>query len=143
MATSSTTLLLSSLTLGSTPSINSRNLSFFLLQNRSLNRPKKRVSFVVQAAKPTVEIPKVQPQFKPPFLGLTKTAEIWNSRACMIGIIGVFIVEFIINKGILQVIGLEVGKGLNLPLGTLFLVVLVNVVMHKVNLLFIDFKKFF
>ncbi|KAG5095198.1 hypothetical protein GLYMA_18G185300v4 [Glycine max] len=126
MATSSTTLLLSSLTLGSTPSINSRNLSFFLLQNRSLNRPKKRVSFVVQAAKPT-------------------TAEIWNSRACMIGIIGVFIVEFIINKGILQVIGLEVGKGLNLPLGTLFLVVLVNVVMHKVNfnLLFIDFKKFF
>ncbi|KHN04722.1 hypothetical protein D0Y65_048903 [Glycine soja] len=54
MATSSTTLLLSSLTLGSTPSINSRNLSFFLLQNRSLNRPKKRVSFVVQAAKPTV-----------------------------------------------------------------------------------------
>lgn len=37
----------------------------------------------------------MQPQFKPPFLGLTKTAEIWNSRACMIGIIGVFIVEFV------------------------------------------------
>ena len=42
-----------------------------------------------------VEIPKVQPQFKPPFLGFTKTAEVWNSRACMIGIIGVFIVEFV------------------------------------------------
>ncbi|KAK7395256.1 hypothetical protein VNO78_15807 [Psophocarpus tetragonolobus] len=117
MATSSTTLP-SSLLPGSTPSINSRNHQLILLQNRSLNRPKKRVSFVVQAAKPPVgvEIPKVQPQFKPPFLGFTRTAEIWNSRACMIGIIGVFVVEFIINKGILQVIGVDVGKGLNLPL---------------------------
>ncbi|KAG5009835.1 hypothetical protein JHK87_018350 [Glycine soja] len=135
MATSSTTLLLSSLIPASIPSFNSGNHSVFLLQNRSLNRPKKRVSFVVQAAKPPigvctshllllihaipliyVEIPKVQPQFKPPFLGFTKTAEVWNSRACMIGIIGVFIVEFIINKGILQVIGVDVGKGLNIPL---------------------------
>ncbi|TKY65994.1 High-light-induced protein [Spatholobus suberectus] len=117
MATSSTTLL-SSLTPGSTPSINSRNHQVVFLQNRSLNRPKKRVSCIVQAAKPPagVEFPKVQPQFKPPFLGFTRTAEIWNSRACMIGIIGVFIIEFIINGGILQVIGVDVGKGLNLPL---------------------------
>jgi len=42
-----------------------------------------------------VEFPKVEPQFKPPFLGFTRTAEIWNSRACMIGIIGVFVVEFV------------------------------------------------
>lgn len=42
-----------------------------------------------------VEFPKVQPQFKPPFLGFTKTAEIWNSRACMIGLIGTFIVELV------------------------------------------------
>ncbi|XP_020204774.1 light-harvesting complex-like protein OHP1, chloroplastic [Cajanus cajan] len=117
MATSSTTLL-SSLIPRTTPSLNSPNHPQFLLQNRSLNRPNKRVSFVVQAAKlpAGVEIPKVEPQFKPPFLGFTKTAEVWNSRACMIGIIGVFIVEFIINKGILQVIGVDVGKGLNLPL---------------------------
>ncbi|KAI9082744.1 hypothetical protein K1719_035318 [Acacia pycnantha] len=40
-----------------------------------------------------VEFPKVQPQFKAPFLGFTKTAEIWNSSACMIRIIGVFTVE--------------------------------------------------
>ncbi|OMO97237.1 hypothetical protein COLO4_14759 [Corchorus olitorius] len=74
--------------------------------------------FKVQAAKlpAGVEVPKVQPKFNAPFLGFTKTAEVWNSRACMIGLIGVFIVELIINKGILQVIGVDVGKGLDLPL---------------------------
>ncbi|KAK7339682.1 hypothetical protein VNO77_20363 [Canavalia gladiata] len=120
MATSST-ILSSSLITGTTPSINSRNQQPLLLHNRSFSKPsppKKRVSFIVQAAKPPpgVEFPKVEPQFQPPFLGFTKTAEIWNSRASMIGIIGVFIVEFVINKGILQVFGLDVGKGLNLPL---------------------------
>ncbi|WVZ05947.1 hypothetical protein V8G54_019293 [Vigna mungo] len=137
MATSSTTLL-PSLIPATAPSINSPKNQLFLLQNRSLNRS-KRVSLVVHAVKPPagllfvvdvvgdyeviehvcffqVEFPKVEPQFKPPFLGFTRTAEIWNSRACMIGIIGVFVVEFIINKGILQVIGVDVGKGLNLPL---------------------------
>ncbi|KAL5740566.1 hypothetical protein ACOSP7_029452 [Xanthoceras sorbifolium] len=75
-------------------------------------------SFRVQAAKlpAGVEMPKVEPKLQAPFLGFTKTAEIWNSRACMIGLIGTFIVELIINKGILQVIGVEVGKGLDLPL---------------------------
>ncbi|KAF3449157.1 hypothetical protein FNV43_RR09885 [Rhamnella rubrinervis] len=76
------------------------------------------VSFRVQAAKlPSgVEVPKVEPKFKAPFLGFTRTAEIWNSRACMIGLIGVFVVELILNKGILQVIGVDIGKGLDLPL---------------------------
>ncbi len=61
-------------------------------------------------------MPKVEPKFEAPFLGFTKTAEIWNSRASMIGLVGIFIVELILNKGILQVIGVEVGKGLDLPL---------------------------
>lgn len=42
-----------------------------------------------------VEVPKVEPKFNPPFLGFTKTAETWNSRACMIGLIGTFIVELV------------------------------------------------
>ncbi|CAO2836689.1 unnamed protein product [Amaranthus hypochondriacus] len=82
--------------------------------------PRRRhvTSFTVQAAKlPSgVEVPKLQPKFKPPFLGFTKTAEIWNSRASMIGLIGVFIVELIMNKGILQTIGVDVGKGIDIPL---------------------------
>ncbi|PIN07598.1 hypothetical protein CDL12_19834 [Handroanthus impetiginosus] len=78
----------------------------------------KRLNFRIQAAKlpPGVELPKEQPKFQAPFLGFTKTAEIWNSRACMIGLIGTFIVELILNKGILQIIGVDVGKGLDLPL---------------------------
>lgn len=58
----------------------------------------------------------MQPKLSEPFLGFTQTAEIWNSRACMIGLIGTFIVELVLNKGILQMIGVEVGKGLDLPL---------------------------
>ncbi|KAK6942987.1 hypothetical protein RJ641_028364 [Dillenia turbinata] len=78
----------------------------------------KRLSLTVRAAKPPpgVVLPKVEPKFQAPFFGFTKTAEIWNSRVCMIGLTGIFIVELIINRGILQVIGVEVGKGLNLPL---------------------------
>ncbi|XP_008801597.2 light-harvesting complex-like protein OHP1, chloroplastic [Phoenix dactylifera] len=63
-----------------------------------------------------VEVPKVEPKLTEPFLGFTKTAEIWNSRACMIGIIGIFIVELVFHKGLLQMIGVDVGKGLDLPL---------------------------
>lgn len=40
-------------------------------------------------------MPKVEPKFQPPFLGFTRTAEVWNSRACMIGLIGTFIVELV------------------------------------------------
>ncbi|CAA0829814.1 High-light-induced protein- chloroplastic [Striga hermonthica] len=78
----------------------------------------KRVNFKVEAAKlpAGVELPKQQPKFKAPFMGFTRTAEIWNSRACMIGLIGTFIVELILNKGILQLIGVDVGKGLDIPL---------------------------
>ncbi|CAH9074069.1 unnamed protein product [Cuscuta epithymum] len=74
--------------------------------------------FRVQAAKlpAGVEYPKEQPKLKPPFLGFTRTAEIYNSRACMIGLIGTFVLELILNKGILQAIGVDVGKGLDLPL---------------------------
>ncbi|KMT17328.1 hypothetical protein BVRB_2g040200 [Beta vulgaris subsp. vulgaris] len=80
--------------------------------------PTKHSVFRVQAAKlpPGVVVPKVEPKFKPAFLGFTTTAEVWNSRASMIGLIGVFIVELILNKGILQLIGVEIGKGLDLPL---------------------------
>lgn len=83
-----------------------------------LDRIATRPSLVVRAAKlPTgVEAPREEPKLPSPFLGFTRTAEIWNSRACMIGLIGTFIVELLIRKGILQVVGIEIGKGLDLPL---------------------------
>ncbi|CAH9074700.1 unnamed protein product [Cuscuta europaea] len=85
---------------------------------RSSTVSKKHISFRVQAAKlpAGVEYPKKQPKLQPPFLGFTRTAEIYNSRACMIGLIGTFVLELILNKGILQAIGVDVGKGLDLPL---------------------------
>ncbi|XP_010452044.1 PREDICTED: light-harvesting complex-like protein OHP1, chloroplastic isoform X1 [Camelina sativa] len=79
---------------------------------------RKQQTVIVRAAKlpEGVIFPKVQPKSQPAFLGFTQTAEIWNSRACMMGLIGTFIVELILNKGILELIGVEIGKGLDLPL---------------------------
>ncbi|XP_057970990.1 light-harvesting complex-like protein OHP1, chloroplastic [Malania oleifera] len=78
----------------------------------------RRLPLRIQSAKlpAGVDLPKAEPRFQAPVLGFTKTAEVWNSRACMIGLIGTFIVELIFNKGILQMIGVDVGKGLDLPL---------------------------
>jgi len=52
-------------------------------------------SMVVKSCFSQVIVPKAQPKSQPAFLGFTQTAEIWNSRACMIGLIGTFIVELV------------------------------------------------
>lgn len=72
----------------------------------------------VRAAKlpPGVGQPREEPKLPVPLWGFTRNAEVWNSRASMIGIVGIIIVEAIINQGILQAIGVDVGKGLDLPL---------------------------
>ncbi|XP_006341011.1 high-light-induced protein, chloroplastic [Solanum tuberosum] len=109
---------LSSSFLSTTLSANySQNHHFFLPNNPNL-KITKRTSFNIQAAKVPagVELPKEVPKLSKPLLGFTNTAEIWNSRACMIGLIGTFIVELIFNKGILEMIGVEIGKGLDIPL---------------------------
>ncbi|KAM7464040.1 hypothetical protein LguiA_032161 [Lonicera macranthoides] len=121
MATSSSSAAISLPFLPNRPllPIHSQNQNLSLLSSpKQSSNKKKLISFRVQAAKVPagVEFPKVEPQFKAPFAGFTKTAEVWNSRACMIGLIGTFIVELIINKGILQVLGVDVGKGLDIPL---------------------------
>ncbi|KAK1641680.1 hypothetical protein QYE76_059485 [Lolium multiflorum] len=78
----------------------------------------RTTTFRVRAVKipAGVQVPRAQPKLSEPFLGFTKTAEVWNSRACMMGLIGTFIVELILNKGVLEIIGFEVGKGLDIPL---------------------------
>ncbi|KAG2335033.1 hypothetical protein Bca52824_006213 [Brassica carinata] len=87
-------------------------------RSRSFCARRKQQCPRVEAAKlpDGVIVPKAQPKSQPAFWGFTQTAEIWNSRACMIGLIGTFIVELILNKGILELIGVEIGKGLDLPL---------------------------
>ncbi|XP_078445483.1 one helix protein [Wolffia australiana] len=88
-----------------------------LLRRRSAAGPRPR-SLTVRAAKlpAGVGMPKTEPKLTQAFWGFTTTAEVWNSRACMIGLIGTFIVELILHKGILTMIGVEIGKGLDLPL---------------------------
>ena len=87
-------------------------------RNAAANRSPRAAAFRVRAAKlpAGVQVPRAQPKLSEPFLGFTKTAEVWNSRACMMGLIGTFIVELILNKGVLEIIGFEVGKGLDIPL---------------------------
>ncbi|KAF8402952.1 hypothetical protein HHK36_011045 [Tetracentron sinense] len=119
MATSSaisSSTLLPTRALTSSRPINHR--SRFADYNQHRRTAQRAFSFKVRAAKlpAGLELPKVDPKFKAPFLGFTKTAEIWNSRACMIGLIGTFIVELIFNKSILQMIGVDVGKGLDIPI---------------------------
>ncbi|XP_010423898.1 PREDICTED: light-harvesting complex-like protein OHP1, chloroplastic isoform X2 [Camelina sativa] len=65
------------------------------MQNLCISR--KQQPLIVRAAKlpDGVIFPKVQPKSQPAFLGFTQTAEIWNSRACMMGLIGTFIVELV------------------------------------------------
>ncbi|KAM5560183.1 light-harvesting complex-like protein OHP1, chloroplastic [Rosa sericea] len=120
MATSSSTILSSSFLPARVLTANHPTQQLCIFPNGTLHRTAstKRASFSVRAAKipPGVVVPKVEPKFQAPFLGFTRTAEIWNSRACMIGLIGTFIVELILNKGILQLIGVEIGKGLDIPL---------------------------
>ncbi|KAK3406954.1 hypothetical protein EUGRSUZ_K03086 [Eucalyptus grandis] len=66
----------------------------FLIFHSPNQASRKPPSLRVRAAKlPSgVEVPTAGPKFRAPFLGFTRTAEIWNSRACMIGLIGTFIV---------------------------------------------------
>ncbi|XP_050381840.1 light-harvesting complex-like protein OHP1, chloroplastic isoform X2 [Argentina anserina] len=120
MATSSSTILSSSFLPAGILTASHPTQKLCIFSNGTVHRTAstKRAAFSVRAAKlpPGVVVPKKEPKFEAPFLGFTRTAEIWNSRACMIGLIGTFIVELILNKGILQLIGVEIGKGLDLPL---------------------------
>ncbi|GMP50848.1 hypothetical protein CsSME_00017296 [Camellia sinensis var. sinensis] len=63
-----------------------QQFSLFFSPNQSIKTSPNRMAF-------KVELPKVEPKFKAPFLGFTRTAETWKSRACMIGLIGTLIVE--------------------------------------------------
>nr|CAD1819367.1 unnamed protein product [Ananas comosus var. bracteatus] len=77
------------------PSTIHQHQSLYYNRKRNSISLRRATTLRVRAAKlpAGVEMPKVEPKLTEPFLGFTKTAEIWNSRAGMIGIIGTFIVE--------------------------------------------------
>lgn len=56
--------------------------------------------------------PKKIPEIPAPMFGFVEYAERINSRVAMIGFVGILIVEFFANRGILQLAGISVGSGL-------------------------------
>ncbi|GBG69765.1 hypothetical protein CBR_g4596 [Chara braunii] len=83
----------------------------------SSHKKAPRSRLLVRAAKlpAGVEPPSESPRLSQNLIGFTEDAEVLNSRAAMIGFFGLLAVEFIANKPILEMLGVEIGKGLNLP----------------------------
>jgi hypothetical protein len=44
--------------------------------------------------------------------GFVESAEILNSRACMLGFFALLAVELVAHRGLLELMGFQVGKGL-------------------------------
>jgi hypothetical protein len=59
-----------------------------------------------------VTAPPRQPQVPPPMFGWVDNAERLNSRAAMIGFFSLLLLEAVANKGLLDLIGFQTGKGL-------------------------------
>ena len=62
---------------------------------------------------PGVPRPPVVPVIEPGKFGFVENAEIMNSRASMIGWWSLLFVELVAGKGLLEMLGFTVGKGIN------------------------------
>ena len=59
-----------------------------------------------------VSVPSREPDLPKQMFGFCDTAEVWNSRFAMVGFFALLFVELVFHKGILEMMGLSVGKGL-------------------------------
>ena len=66
-----------------------------------------------RAAPPGVPPPPIVPVIEPATFGFVENAERQNSRASMIGWWSLLLVEAVAGKGLLEIAGFEVGKGIN------------------------------
>ena len=62
---------------------------------------------------PGVPPPPVVPVLEPGKIGFVENAERWNSRASMVGWWSLLLVELVAGKGLLEIMGFTVGKGIN------------------------------
>ena len=67
----------------------------------------------IVASPPGVPPPPVVPVLEPGKIGFVENAERWNSRASMVGWWSLLIVELVAGKGLLEIMGFTVGKGIN------------------------------
>ena len=65
------------------------------------------------ASPPGVPPPPMVPQIEPGKFGFVENAERWNSRASMVGWWSLLLVELVAGKGLLEMMGFTVGKGIN------------------------------
>lgn len=74
-----------------------------------------RVTVAATPPKGVTQPPR-SPVVPPPSFGFVENAEILNSRAAMMGFIALLILEAVAGKGLLELIGVTVGKGLDIGL---------------------------
>ena len=67
----------------------------------------------IVASPPGVPPPPLVPVLEPGKIGFVANAEMWNSRASMVGWWSLLLVEAVAGKGLLEIMGFSVGKGIN------------------------------
>ncbi|QDZ23106.1 chlorophyll a/b binding domain-containing protein [Chloropicon primus] len=63
-----------------------------------------------------VTFPTQSPKLPKLTMGFTHMAERWNSRASMVGFFSLLFIELVTGKGLLELLGLQVGNGLGFEL---------------------------
>lgn len=66
-----------------------------------------------RASPPGVPPPPIVPVVQPPLFGFVENAERWNSRASMVGWWSLLLVEGVAGKGLLDLVGVKTGQGIN------------------------------
>lgn len=85
-------------------------------RGRSLLRGARLCVRAQQGPPKGVTQPPRSPVVPPPKFGFVDNAEVLNSRAAMIGFFALLLVEAVFNKGLLELMGVTVGKGLDIGL---------------------------
>ncbi|GBF98100.1 hypothetical protein Rsub_10846 [Raphidocelis subcapitata] len=96
----------------SSASSSSRPLLPAVRPRRALVAPVRALAQLPQG----VSAPKRLPQAPEPRFGFVYAAERLNSRACMIGFIGTMLVEALAHRGVLDMVGFQIGNGLGFEL---------------------------
>lgn len=86
-------------------------------QTKLVQGKRAHLRIAVAATPPKgVTQPPRSPIVPPPMFGFVDNAEVLNSRAAMIGFFALLILEAVAGKGLLELIGVTVGKGLDIGL---------------------------
>ena len=80
---------------------------------KRIEENKAKLSAPRSSPRPPASPPPVVPVLEPSKIGFVENAERWNSRASMVGWWSLLLVELVAGKGLLEIMGFTVGKGIN------------------------------